>query len=174
MVAFEGLSWVLLTASCDSGHTRSAPFQPRLLSATCERSSSLAAYTNSPALPAALLAGGEKLFRPKSAVLFRGSERAFGMFVVLRGMVRLDFGADSIRSRSYGPGTLVGLPATITRSNYLMTATVTEDAELLFWSSKALELLLHERPELCQQLLVIMGERLAEHQEIMKASLEGD
>jgi CRP-like cAMP-binding protein len=42
-----------------------------------------------------------------------------------------------------------------------MTATVTEDAELGFCLAGALDLLLQERPELCQQLLAILAERMA-------------
>ncbi len=56
------------------------------------------------------------------------------------------------------PLALVGLPSTLTRRIYCMTATVTEDAELGFWSPEALDSLLHNRPDLCQQLLVILGD----------------
>ncbi|MGC1649908.1 MAG: hypothetical protein WA741_29130 [Candidatus Sulfotelmatobacter sp.] len=63
------------------------------------------------------------------------------------------------------------LPPTLTRRNYCMTATVTEDAELGFWSPEALDSLLHNRPDLCQQLLVILGEKMAENYELQEASL---
>jgi CRP-like cAMP-binding protein len=68
---------------------------------------------------------------PKQTVLFRRGEAAFGMFLVLEGKVSLDFGVDGSNplNRAYGPGALVGLPATLTGHNYSMTATVTEDAE---------------------------------------------
>ena len=67
------------------------------------------------------------------------------MFVVLSGKVSLDFEVDSPFSRSYGPGALVGLPATLTQRSYRMTATVIEGAELSFGSLSALNLLLRER-----------------------------
>jgi CRP-like cAMP-binding protein len=114
----------------------------------------------------------EKICKPKSAVLFRRGEKAAGMFVVLRGKVCLDFGVDTVFARSYGPGAIVGLPATLTKCPYSMTATVTEDAELGCWSSEALQSLLRERPDLCQQLLVILGERVAENQRLTKALLD--
>ena len=57
----------------------------------------------------------------------------------------------------------------LTQHNYSMIATVTEDAELGFWSSEALTLLLRKRPDLCRQLLVVLGERMAENQQIAKA-----
>jgi CRP-like cAMP-binding protein len=113
----------------------------------------------------------EKVRKPRFTVLFRQADRMSGMFVVLSGKVSLGFGVDSAFDRSYGPGALLGLPSTLTRRNYCMTATVTEDAELGFWSPEALDSLLHNRPDLCQQLLVILGEKMAENYELQEASL---
>ena len=107
----------------------------------------------------------EKIRKPRYSVLFRCGEKAFGMFVVLDGTVSLDFGMDSPLARIYGPGALVGLPATVTRRNYSMTATVTEDAELGFWSPEMLESLLRDHPEFCCQLLAILGERVIDNNE---------
>ena len=86
----------------------------------------------------------------------------------------MDFGVDSAFARVYGPGALVGLPAALTRRNYAMTATVTEDAELVFWSLGGLDSLLQRRSDLCRQLLEILGERMAENQKMMKAMLSKD
>jgi CRP-like cAMP-binding protein len=113
----------------------------------------------------------EKVHGCKSFVLFRRGEKASGLFVVISGEVSLDFGADSPLARSYGSGALLGLPATITRSTYSMTATVTENAELGFLTTEALDSLLHERPALCQQLLAILAERVIENNEMQKALL---
>ena len=107
----------------------------------------------------------EKVRKPKSTVPFRRGDRASGMFVVLSGKVSLDLGVNALLARSYGAGTLVGLPSTITRQNYSMTATVTEDAELGFMSPDGLEALLREYPDLYQPLLVILGEKIAESRE---------
>jgi CRP-like cAMP-binding protein len=102
----------------------------------------------------------EKLRKAKSTVLFRRGEKAAGMFVVISGRVTLDLGVDSILVRTCGPGALVGLPSTLTRHNYSMTATVTEDAELVFWSLEALDSLLRKRPDLCPPLLAILEGRI--------------
>ena len=107
-------------------------------------------------------------------MLFRRGEKASGIFVVLSGKVSLDFGVDSPLAHLYGSGALLGLPATITRSTYSMTATVTEDAELCFLTPTALESLLLERPDLYQPLLAILGERVIENNEAQKALLKGD
>lgn len=113
----------------------------------------------------------ERVRKPRFTVLFRRGDKASGMFVVLSGKVSLGFGDNSAFDRSYGPGALVGLPSTLTRRNYCMTATVTEDAELGFWSPEALDSLLHNRPDLCRQLLVILGEKMAENYQLEEASL---
>jgi len=111
----------------------------------------------------------EKLRKAKSTVLFRRGEKAAGMFVVISGKVTLDLGVDSVLGRTCGPGALVGLPSTLTRHNYSMTATVTEDAELGFWSPGALDSLLRKRPDLCQPLLAILGGRIAQSHEVERA-----
>jgi CRP-like cAMP-binding protein len=113
----------------------------------------------------------EKLRKPRFTVLFRHGDRASGMFIVFSGKVSLGSGVNSAFDRSYGPGALLGLPSTLTRRNYCMTATVTEAAELGFWSLEALDSLLHNRPDLCQQLLTILGEKMAENYELQETSL---
>jgi CRP-like cAMP-binding protein len=125
-------------------------------------------------LQAALEHESERLHQPKDTVLFRRGDDARGMFVVLSGKVRLDFGVDCFLARAYSRGALVGLPATLTGKSYSMTATVTEDAVLGFWSRTALESLLRERPHYYRELLDLLGERMAENQKLMKAQLSRD
>jgi len=57
-----------------------------------------------------------------------------------------------------------------------MTATVTEDAELGFWSSDELDSLLRQRPDLCQPLLTltILGMTIAESRETERLLLTKD
>lgn len=100
----------------------------------------MACHTASPELYAALAQCCERVRKPRSTVLFRRGEKAFGMFLVLRGRVSLDFGVDALSAlaSACGPGALVGLAATLTRTNYGMTATVTGDAELGFLTPQAL------------------------------------
>ena len=134
----------------------------------------MALYTAPVRLQTVLEQQGQPVRKPKASVLFRRGEKASGMFVVLSGKVSLDFGVDSVFARSYGPGALVGLPATLTGRNYAMTATVTEDAELVFWTPKALSSLLRIHSDFCQELLEILGEKMAENQKVAKALLTRD
>jgi CRP-like cAMP-binding protein len=133
----------------------------------------MAGYNTPTELETALRRGCTRIWRAKGTVLFRRGDKAGGMFIVLSGTVNLDFGVDGSLAinRSYGPGALVGLPATLTKRNYSMTATVGQNAELGFWPSEALQLLLRQRPELCQQLLAVLGERMSENQQVAKALL---
>jgi CRP-like cAMP-binding protein len=103
----------------------------------------------------------KKVTKRASTVLFRRGDSAAGMFLVLSGKVNLDAGADSVPTRSYGPGEVVGMYSTLTGHKYSITATVTEDAELGFWSPEALESLWREHPDLCRPLLAILGVRIA-------------
>lgn len=59
----------------------------------------------------------------------------------------------------------------LTKRDYSMTATVTENAKVGFCTAHALDLLLRQRPDLCQELLAILAERMAENQQIVKAML---
>jgi CRP-like cAMP-binding protein len=118
----------------------------------------------------------ERVRKARSTVLFRRGETAFGVFLVVRGTVSLDFGVDTSTalSSACGPGTLVGLPACLAGSNYSMTATVTDDAELGFLTLHELVSLLRKQPELCQQLLSILSARIADSERATKALLHNE
>ena len=115
----------------------------------------------------------EKVQKIRHTVLFKRGEVSFGMFLVLSGTVSLDFGVDgsSPLNKAYGPGALVGLPATLTGRSYSMTATVTVDAELGFISSEALKALLRSQPQVCHELLTMLTARIVETDEITRAAL---
>lgn len=116
----------------------------------------------------------EVVRKPKQTILFKRGQAAFGMFLVMRGKVTLDFGVDGSCSLNgaYGPGALVGLPATLTGRTYSMTATVTDNAELGFISSKDLRGILRQQPELCRQLLDILSAKITHTYQITKGRLD--
>lgn len=113
----------------------------------------------------------ERIQKPRSKVLFRRGEKAFGMFLVLSGRVSLNIGIDETLARCYGPGALIGLPATLTKHNYSMTATVIEDAELGFLPPQVLDSLMRDYPDLCQELLAILNERMLQIQQLQTVLL---
>lgn len=97
-------------------------------------------YTHPYDLQAGLEQRCERVRKPRHAILFKRGQSPFGMFLILKGRVALDFGVDGASpiNGAYGPGALVGLPASLTGHTYSMTATVTDDAELGFISSQEL------------------------------------
>ena len=129
-------------------------------------------YSAPAILQSALEKNSRKVTKLKGTVLFRRGEKARGMYLIIHGTVGMNFGNDSDLDRAYGPGALVGLPATLTGAEYSMTATVKHDAELGYWSREALESLLLERSDLCLLLLAVLGERVAENNHLYKTLLD--
>jgi CRP-like cAMP-binding protein len=114
----------------------------------------------------------QRLFLPKSAVLFRRGDRSFGTFLVVGGQISVAYEAETSPIQFYCPGALIGLPATLTQSNYSMTATVVESGELGFLSSATLESLLRDEPALSRQLLVLLVEKVLEVDLVNRSLLE--
>jgi len=131
----------------------------------------MACYIAHPALYEALERRCEIVRKRMSTVLFQRGEKAFGMFLVIRGAVRLDFGVDASTALGNicGPGALVGLPATLSGANYSMTATVTEDSQVGFLTPQDLACLLREQPEMRQHFLTILSAKVAHTAEVTKA-----
>ena len=124
-------------------------------------------------LKALLLRCCEKVQKTRHTVLFKRGEVSFGMFLVLRGRVSLDFGVDgsSPLNKAYGPGALIGIPATLTGRPYSMTATVTDDAELGLVSCEALKALLREQAQACHELLTLLTAKIVQTDELTRAVL---
>ena len=131
----------------------------------------MACYIAHPDLYAALERCCERVLKRRTTVLFRRGDKAFGMFLIIRGTVRLDFGVDAstVLGNVCGPGALVGLPATLSRTHYSMTATVTEDAQLGFLTPQAVAALLREQPEFRQHFLKILSAKVAHTEQVTKA-----
>src|SRR5262245_48758602 len=113
----------------------------------------------------------ETLRKPKSAVLFRRGEKAFGAFLVLSGQVSLNVGDEGLLPFSCGNGALIGLPATLSKGDYSMTATVTEDAELGFLPPQVLDSLMQTKADISSALLKLLSEKTLAIQQVQKALL---
>lgn len=127
---------------------------------------------HSPDLYTHLENASEKLFLPKSMVLFRRGDESFGTYLVLSGEISVEYEAGTAAKQCYGPGTLIGLPATLTKSAYNMTATVCESGEFGFLSSETLESLIRDSPALSQQLLALLVEKVLEMDRVKRSLLE--
>jgi CRP-like cAMP-binding protein len=81
-----------------------------------------------------LITVGTPAQRARGTYLFRRGDAVTGIFLISRGTVRLGLDGDpaGFPSRDVGPGSVVGLPASLSDSSYSLTAEVSEDAELVF------------------------------------------
>src|SRR5258706_14619039 len=70
-------------------------------------------------------AGSRQRYRRRN-FLFRRGDPVFGVFLILSGKVRLGLEKNprNFPCRDFGPGTVVGLPATLSDSPYSLTAEV--------------------------------------------------
>ena len=111
-----------------------------------------------------LKAVGSPIQRTRGTYLFRRGDAVTGIFLLAQGAVKLGLDGDpaSFPSRHVGPGSVVGLPATLSDSTYSLTAEVVEDAELVFLSRERLLDLLREKPHLCFQVMNILTEELTQ------------
>lgn len=111
-----------------------------------------------------LITAGTPVQRARGTYLFRRGDAVTGIFLISRGTVRLGLDGDpaGFPSRDVGPGSVVGLPASLSDSSYSLTAEVSEDAELVFLSRQRLLDLLREKPELCFQVMSILTEELTQ------------
>jgi CRP-like cAMP-binding protein len=107
---------------------------------------------------------GTPLSKKQGTFLFRHGDRVVGAFLITKGAVRL--GLEKARrgllSRELSPGSVVGLPATLSDSTYSLTAEVIEDSEFIFIPAGTLNDLLRQQPQLCFDVMQILTEELTE------------
>jgi CRP-like cAMP-binding protein len=115
-------------------------------------------------LKAHLIAAGSPIRRGRGTYLFRRGDAVTGIFLISRGTVRLglDGNPASFPWREVGPGSVVGLPASLSDSSYSLTAEVIEDAELVFLPRQRLLDLLREKTDLCFQIMNVLTEELTQ------------
>src|SRR5215831_7474422 len=88
----------------------------------------------SPELSKALRAASKSVKKEKGSILFRAGARASGAFLVRSGRVQLQLegAAGLYPTRVLGPGSILGLPATVSGEPYSLTARAEQDCQLDF------------------------------------------
>jgi CRP-like cAMP-binding protein len=111
-----------------------------------------------------LIAVGSTSQLSRGKFLFRRGDAVSGIFLISGGAVRLGIDGDpaSFSPRHVGPGSVVGLPATLSDSPYRLTAEVVEDVNLVFLPRQRLLDLLRDKPHLCFQVMSILTEDLTQ------------
>lgn len=116
-----------------------------------------------PELQARLRQCSKAIVREKGTALFRRGDPVEGVFLICSGQVSLGLEADSeiYPRRILGAGAIIGLPATVGGGPYSLTAEVMEDAELAFVERRAVLDCLRTHPDLCLQVMDLLGNEIS-------------
>ncbi|MFI5114870.1 MAG: Crp/Fnr family transcriptional regulator [Terriglobales bacterium] len=117
-----------------------------------------------------LLAAARPVTEPKGAVLFHRDDPAFGIFLVRKGSIslRLESGEGrAILVRTVKPGSIIGLPATLSGGRYSLTAVTREKSELALIDRPTLLALIKGNPNLGLELLRALGEEVAQMRAVL-------
>jgi CRP-like cAMP-binding protein len=110
--------------------------------------------------------------RTKGSMLFRAGDRCQGAYLVSSGKVTLvlEDSADIYPTRMMGPGTVVGLPTTLSGKVYSLTAMTAENAHLYFIPRRKLLTLLRGEPSVASEILHLLSEEIFRMRNAAKAA----
>ena len=115
------------------------------------------------ALRDALASLGEKRTGNVGSLLFRHSDPVQGVFLLVEGSVTLTLAENGLQYRRVvGPGSVLGLPATMCMKPYSLTAEIVEPLTYVFVPCDAMKEFLRTRPELCFQVVEILAREVRE------------
>jgi len=89
--------------------------------------------------------------------LFREDQNASGVYLLLKGKVRMSVYNLPKLDRLFAAGSLMGLPSTFTGRPYSLTAQALSEADALHIPTKAFLDVMRERPELCREATEMLG-----------------
>jgi CRP-like cAMP-binding protein len=115
-----------------------------------------------PDLWAALLAVSERQVYPQSSTLFEQGEQARGVYMIVRGEVRVRMPEDGNRAvtTSLGQGTMLALSEAICDAQHKLSAVTLGEAEIGFVAKDALMNFLQSHHDLCMQVVRTLSEDL--------------
>lgn len=115
------------------------------------------------ALSEALHSLGQLKNAEAGALLFRAGEQVKGVFLLAKGKVRLTLAENGVQYRRVvGPGSVLGLPATMCMKPYSLTAEIIEPLEYVFVPCDIVKQFLRTRPDLCFQVVEILAREVRE------------
>ena len=109
-------------------------------------------------LAAALEPYGSVLSHPRGLRLFERGQKAYGLFLLRSGSVRLS--VPGALDRSVGPGSLLGVPGTLSKGIYSLSAELLEDSQVLFVPSERVSQLMIEHPEIGFQMVQLLSREI--------------
>jgi CRP-like cAMP-binding protein len=117
-------------------------------------------FLASPELAEALSPYGSALNHPAHKVLFERGQKAYGLFLLQSGSAKLS--APGAFDRSVGPGALLGVPGTLSKGLYSLSAELLEESQVLFIPSERVTALLTEHPQIGFQLVQLLSREIQE------------
>jgi len=115
-------------------------------------------------LKQSLVETGSKVRYDRGDFLFCRGDEVRGVFLILKGEVRLglDKSPSALPTRDLGPGNLLGLPATLSNSPYSLTAEAIADSEAIVVTRPAMLELLRKHTKLSFEVMNLLSEELVE------------
>jgi CRP-like cAMP-binding protein len=111
----------------------------------------------SPKLKNALLSGGVlELFSPQHS-LFEVDQENQGVFLIVKGKVRMYVQNYPRLDRTFSSGSLLGVPATFTGHPYSLGATAVTCAEVVHVGQQAFLDLMSQQPDLCREATELLS-----------------
>ncbi len=98
------------------------------------------------------------MVHPASKTLFVRGEKAHGLFLLQTGSARLS--VPGALDRSVGPGSLLGVPGTLSKGVYSLSAQLLEESQVLFVPSERVAALLTEKPQIGFQLVQLLSREI--------------
>ena len=111
----------------------------------------------SPALQATLQAAGEKERFAADQNLFREDDGNQGVFLLLRGKVRMGVKGLPKLDRLFSAGAVLGLPSTFTGHAYSLSAQALTEVEAVHVLQANFLRIMKEQPELCREATEMLG-----------------
>jgi CRP-like cAMP-binding protein len=127
----------------------------------------------SPELYQELKASSRILKSKKGAVLFQAGSPGHGAFLVRAGQIKLTLDGSPcvFPARLLGPGSLIGLPATVSGEPYSLTATVVKDAELDFITRDKMLGILRGNTTVALEILKVLSEEISHMRRMAKRAV---
>jgi len=111
----------------------------------------------SAALKSSLEAAGRKERFAVSQLLFREDDANNGVFLVLRGRVRMGVSGLPKLDRLFSAGSVLGLPSTFTGHTYSLSAQALSEVDAIHVPQGDFLQIMRERPELCREATEMLG-----------------
>jgi len=111
----------------------------------------------SESLKSSLEAAGSHEHYPAAHVLFREDGNSVGVYLVLKGKVRMSVRNLPNLDRDFAAGSLLGLPATFTGRPYSLTGVPLTESDVVHVPRDEFLALMREQPDLCREATDILG-----------------